>query len=284
DIRRILGMCPRDRQTIVVSATFNPEIEELARRYMRDAEKIVTSAGSLTASLVEQHYLSVEPWDKKRLLTHLLTHEEPALTLVFCRLKRRVDELARHLNSKGIESHPMHGDMSQSQRTSTMRRFKEGQLAVLIASDLASRGIDVDGISHVINYDLPDDPDLYVHRIGRTARAGMKGVAWSLVTSAQGKLLTQIEDLVNAEIPRMDYPDFEHRERPSDWRDEPTGGRPPLDIPDTGPARNRFEADDPTEVVKKIDKEELAKKFPGGIVPTKLPPRTMGGRVRRRGR
>ena len=284
DIRRILGACPKDRQTVVVSATFNREIEDLARRYMRNPEKIVTSAGSLTASLVEQHYLSVEPWDKKRLLTHLLTHEEPALTLVFCRLKRRVDELARHLSSKGIESHPMHGDMSQSQRTSTMRRFKEGQLAVLIASDLASRGIDVDGISHVINYDLPDDPDLYVHRIGRTARAGMKGVAWSLVTSAQGKLLTQIEDLVNAEIPRMDYPDFEARPRPGDWRDEPTGGRPPLIIPDTGPARNRFEADDPTEVVRKSDAAELAKKFPGGVIPTKSPPKQMGGRVRRRGR
>jgi ATP-dependent RNA helicase DeaD len=284
DIRRILGMCPRERQTIVVSATFNREIEDLARRYMRDPEKIVTSAGSLTASLVEQHYLSVEPWDKRRLLTHLLTHEEPALTLVFCRLKRRVDELARHLNAKGIESHPMHGDMSQSQRSSTMRRFKDGQLAVLIASDLASRGIDVDGISHVINYDLPDDPDLYVHRIGRTARAGMKGVAWSLVTSAQGKLLTQIEDLVNSEIPRMDYPDFEHRERPSDWRDEPTGGRPPLDIPDTGPARNRFEVETPSDVVSKIKKDDLAKKFPGGVVPTKMPPRSMGGRVRRRGK
>lgn len=284
DIRRILGMCPRNRQTIVVSATFNREIEELARRYMTDAEKIITTAGSLTASLVEQHYLSVEPWDKKRLLTHLLTHEEPALTLIFCRLKRRVDELARHLERKGIEAHAMHGDLSQSKRTSTMQKFKGGRLSVLIASDLASRGIDVDGISHVINYDLPDDPDLYVHRIGRTARAGMKGVAWSLVTSAQGKLLTEIEHLVNAEIPRMDYPDFEHRERPDDWRDEPTGGRPPLDIPDTGPARNRFEVDDPTEVVKKIDKADLAKKFPGGIVPTKLPPRSMGGRVRRRGR
>ncbi len=284
DIRRILGACPRDRQTIVVSATFNPEIEDLARRYMRDAEKIVTSAGSLTASLVEQHYLSVEPWDKKRLLTHLLTHEEPALTLIFCRLKRRVDELARHLNAKGIEAHAMHGDLSQSRRTATMRQFKGGKLAVLIASDLASRGIDVDGISHVINYDLPDDPDLYVHRIGRTARAGMRGVAWSFVSRAQGKLLTQIEDLVNTEIPKLDYPDFEPRPRPGDWKDEPTGGFAPLNIPETAPARSRFEADNPVDVVKATDEADLAKKFPGGIVPTKLPPKRMGGRVRTRGR
>ncbi|HZW10195.1 MAG TPA: DEAD/DEAH box helicase [Phycisphaerales bacterium] len=282
DIRRILRQCPNDRQTIVVSATFNPEIEDLARRYMRDPEKIVTSAGSLTASLVEQHYLTVEPWDKKRLLLHVLQHEEPALTLIFCRLKRTVDELARYLSQHGVEAHAMHGDLSQSQRTATMRRFKEGGLAVLIASDLASRGIDVDGISHVVNYDLPDDPDLYVHRIGRTARAGMRGVAWSFVTSAQGKLLTQIEHLVNAEIPKLDYPDFEHAPRPGGWRDEPTGGRPPLDIPETAPAKSRFATDAPSEVAQ--DEATLAAKFPGGVVPTKLPPKRMQGRVRTRGR
>ncbi len=282
DIRRILRQCPSDRQTIVVSATFNPEIEDLARRYMRDPEKIVTSAGSLTATLVEQHYLSVEQWDKKRLLLHLLTREEPALTLVFCRLKRSVDELARYLTQKGVEAHAMHGDLSQSQRTATMRRFKEGQLAVLIASDLASRGIDVDGISHVVNYDLPDDPDLYVHRIGRTARAGTRGVAWTFVTKAQGKLLTQIENLVNAEIPKLDYPDFEHHDRPDGWRDEPVGGRPPLEIPETGPVKSRFAAEAPAEVIK--DEATLAEKFPGGVVPTKLPPKRMQGRVRTRGR
>ena len=282
DIRRILRQCPTDRQTIVVSATFNPEIEDLARRYMRDPEKIVTSAGSLTASLVEQHYLTVEAWDKKRLLAHLLEHEEPGLTLVFCRLKRTVDDLVRYLDKKGIEAHAMHGDMSQSQRTATMRRFKDGALAVLIASDLASRGIDVDGISHVVNFDLPDDPDLYVHRIGRTARAGMRGVAWSFVTTAQGKLLTQIEHLVNAEIPKLDYPDFEPRARPEGYRDEPTGGRPPLDIPDNGPARNRYESISPEDVVGATDAAAMAEKFPGGVVPTKLPPKLMHGRVRTR--
>ncbi|HRQ72922.1 MAG TPA: DEAD/DEAH box helicase, partial [Phycisphaerales bacterium] len=222
DIRRILSRCPAERQTVVVSATIGRDIEDLARRYMRNPEKIVTTAGSLTASMVEQHYLAVAPWDKKKLLLHLLKHEEPALTLVFCRLKRTVDELARYLNAKGVETHAMHGDMSQSKRTATMRKFKEGELAVLIASDLASRGIDVDGISHVVNYDLPEDPDLYVHRIGRTARAGRTGVAWAFVTPEQGKLLTQIERLVNAEIPRMDYPDFTPSTKPDAWRPEPT--------------------------------------------------------------
>ncbi len=284
DIRRLLGQCPKDRQTLVVSATINPEIEDLARRYMRNPEKIVTSAGSLTASMVEQHYLTVEAWDKKRLLTHLLTHEEPGLTLVFCRLKRTVDTLAEHLNRKGIESHAIHGDMTQSKRSSTMKRFKDGKLAVLIASDLASRGIDVEGISHVVNYDLPDDPDLYVHRIGRTARAGSKGVAWSFVTAAQGKLLTQIENLVNAEIPRLDYPDFEANERPASWRDEPTGGYAKVEVLGAPEARSRFEDEDPTAVIKQSSEKDLAAKFPGGIVPSKMPPKRMGGKVRTRGR
>ena len=282
DIRKILGKCPKDRQTIVVSATINPEIEELSRRHMQNPEKIVTSAGSLTADMVDQHYLSVEPWDKKRLLLHLLTHEEPGLTLVFCRLKRVVDELSRGLNERGIEAHAMHGDMSQSKRNSTMQAFKEGKLTVLIASDVASRGIDVDGISHVLNFDLPDDPDIYVHRIGRTARAGTKGVAWSFVTRAQGELLTKIENLVNAQIPQLDYPDFEHRERPEGWRDEPTGGRPPLDIPETAPPRNRYEAEDISQ--QTTDPKKLAEKFPGGIVPSKLPPKRMKGKVRSRHR
>ncbi len=282
DIRKILRKCPRERQTIVVSATINPEIEELSRQHMHNPEKIVTSAGSLTADMVDQYYLTVEPWDKKRLLMHLLKHEEPGLTLVFCRLKRVVDELARSLNKRGIEAHAMHGDMSQSKRNSTMRKFKEGKLTVLIASDVASRGIDVDGISHVVNFDLPEDPDIYVHRIGRTARAGTRGVSWSFVTKAQGELLTRIENLVNAQIPQLDYPDFEHRPRPENWRDEPTGGRPPLDIPETAPPRNRYETQTPAEQIS--DPKKLAEKFPGGIVPSKLPPKRMKGKVRPRHR
>ncbi|MCA9288998.1 MAG: DEAD/DEAH box helicase, partial [Phycisphaerales bacterium] len=113
DIRRILKQTPDDRQTVMVSATIRPDIEDLARRYMHDAEKLVTTAGALTVDLVEQHYLSVDGWDKKRLLNHLLTHEAPALTLVFCRLKRTVDELSTYLNRHGIEAHAIHGDMSQ---------------------------------------------------------------------------------------------------------------------------------------------------------------------------
>ncbi len=223
DIKRILGNTPKDRQTVFVSATISPDIERLARTHMRDAEKIIVHSGSLTVSQVKQFYLTVNPWDKKRLLLHLLRHEEPALTVVFCRLKRHVDEIAAGLSARGINAFAIHGDMPQGKRNSVMQRLRDGELSVLVASDLASRGIDVDGVTHVINFDLPEDPEIYVHRIGRTARAGRSGISWSFVTPDQGELLTNIELLINQEVPRLEYPDFKASDTP------PASYRAPFD-------------------------------------------------------
>ena len=282
DIRKILKMCPTDRQTMFVSATISKEIEELARKHMREPEKIVTSSGSLTVSLVQQHYLSVMPWDKKRLLAHLLTHEEPALTVVFCRLKRSCDDLVQYLARKNIEAHAIHGDLPQSKRNAVMAQLKSGKLEVLIASDLASRGIDVDGITHVINYDLPEDPDIYVHRIGRTARAGKQGVAWSLVTPDQGELLTQIEHLINTEIPKLDYPDFQPGPVPDGYRQQREQDEQLRQI--RSQKFNRYATPAPppaaTSASQPADQEKLAAKFPGGIIPTQLPTKRMHGKVR----
>jgi superfamily II DNA/RNA helicase len=285
DIKKILKKCPKDRQTIFVSATFTDEIERLARTFMQDPEKLEVSAGALTVELVKQQYVTVEPWDKRRMLAHVLTHEEPALTVVFCRMKRTVDSVVRYLDRKGISAHAIHGDLSQAKRNQVMTKFRSGDLNVLVASDLASRGIDVEGITHVINYDLPEDPDLYVHRIGRTARAGRDGHAWSLVTPAQGSLLTEIELLVNAEIPAQKYDDFDARDRPDDWKDEPTGGRPTYEVKGapSEPKKNRFQIDDKPKV-DEMSEKELAAKFPGGIVPSKRPGKMMGGKAKRRGR
>jgi ATP-dependent RNA helicase DeaD len=285
DIRKILGKCPKDRQTIFVSATFTDEIEKLARKFMHNPTKLEVAASSLTVDLVKQGYATVDPWDKKRMLAHLLTHEEPALTLVFCRMKRTVDSVVRYLERKDIPAHAIHGDLSQAKRNQVMTKFRSGDLEVLVASDLASRGIDVEGITHVVNFDLPDDPDIYVHRIGRTARAGRDGHAWSLVTPDQGSLLTEIEILVNAEIPKLEYPEFDARPRPDDWRDEPTGGRPTYEVKGvpSEPKKNRFEAAQ-VPVVNKLSDKELAAKFPGGVVPSKLPGKMMGGKAKRRGR
>ncbi|MEX2219168.1 MAG: DEAD/DEAH box helicase [Phycisphaerales bacterium] len=297
DIKHILGKCPRERQTILVSATISAEIERLARSYMRDPEKLVVSSGSLTVSLVKQFYLAVQPWDKRRLLRHLLTHEEPALTLVFCRLKRTCDELSRYLKEKGnIDAHAIHGDLPQGRRNAIMEKLRAGNLEVLIASDLASRGIDVEGITHVINYDLPEDVELYVHRIGRTARAGRGGTAWSLVTPEQGGLLTQIELLINAEIPKLDYPDFEPgpvpehllRERQRrEQRQQDSAGPSRFAIQPQVPAPNAAAAPAPTgdgegapAPTRPVSVPPDASKFPGGIIPTKLPPKRMQGRIK----
>jgi ATP-dependent RNA helicase DeaD len=284
DIRRILEQTPRERQTVLVSATISPEIEKLARRYQRDPEKVVVASGSLTVSMVRQFYLSVNQWDKKKLLLHLLRHEEPALTLVFCRLKRTVDELARGLTERGIDSHAIHGDMPQGKRNKTMQALRGGNLSVLICSDLAARGLDVEGVSHVINFDIPEDPEVYVHRIGRTARAGRGGVAWTFVTPEQGELLTKVENLINAEVPKLEYPDFKANPPPPGWRGEAPGGRregglqvvggaeaPPPPPPKTNRFEQTLKPDMPVAEPGKVDPS----KFPGGIVPTKMPPKRL---------
>jgi len=282
DIRRILKSCPAPgpkdqggggRQTIFVSATISPEIESLARSHAKDAEKIVVTTGSLTVSRVRQFHLPVAKWDKRRLLLHLLKHEEPTMTVVFCKMKRTVDELAKYLRDKGIDVHAIHGDMYQSSRNKVIEKLRKGTLSVLIASDLASRGLDVEGITHVINYDLPEDPDVYVHRIGRTARAGRDGVAWSFVTPEEGNLLTQIELLINAEIPKLHYPDF----KPGPVPEHVLASRE-LDEKRAKIAEsfNRFA----TPAVLPEPSAADQTRFPGGIVPTKLPPKRMHGRVR----
>jgi ATP-dependent RNA helicase DeaD len=264
-------------QTIFVSATISPDIEKLARSYMRNPEKIVTTEKSLTVAAVDQSWLSVEPWDKKRLLQHLLQHEEAALTVVFCRMKKTVDQVADFLSKHGIDAHAMHGDMFQTKRDKVMDKLRGGSLKVLVASDLASRGLDVDDISHVINYDVPEDPEVYIHRIGRTARAGRGGIAWTFVQPDQGDLLSAVEMLANIEIPQKVYPDFTPGPVPSDvasYREAEKRRREEL-----AQARSRLSASTtPPSPTKAADPNA----FPGGVVPTALPMKRLGGVVRTR--
>jgi len=272
DIRRILGGIPGKPQTIFVSATISPEIDRLARNYMRDPVKITSTTASLTVSQVSQSYLSVESWDKTRLLVHLLTHEAPGLTVVFCRTKRTVDNVAAALTRANIDAHAMHGDMFQTKRNKVMAQLRAGSLKVVVASDLASRGLDVDDITHVVNYDLPEDPEVYVHRIGRTARAGRDGTAWSFVTPEQGELLTSIEMLINFEIPRKDYSDFTPGPVPSDVQSRREAEARRL----AEPRRGRTSS---TSSATLMDESSRAALFPGGLVPSATPGRRMGGRV-----
>ncbi|MEM1424400.1 MAG: DEAD/DEAH box helicase, partial [Planctomycetota bacterium] len=271
DIRQILKQMPPDRQTVFVSATISPEIENLSRTFMDEPERLTTTGSSLTVSLVEQFYISVEPWDKRRMLKHILKEEEPELTIVFCRTKRTVDKVAKYLTDNGLESEGIHGDMYQGKRNTVIRRLREGRLRVLVASDLAARGLDVDGITHVVNYDLPDDPEIYIHRIGRTARAGRDGIAWAFVTPDQGGLLTDIEKLANTHVEPKEYPKFNPGPVPSDIRDERARDRRRVEQKQS---TSRYESAVP--VAKKVDES----KFPGGIVPTKRPPKALRGRVK----
>jgi ATP-dependent RNA helicase DeaD len=273
DIRKILGKLRKVPQTIFVSATISPDIEKLARSYMKEPEKIVTFEKSLTVAQVKQSYFAVERWDKRRLLLHLLKKEKPELTVVFCRTKRAVDEVAQFLNKHKIDAHAMHGDMYQKKRDAVMGKLRGGDLSVLVASDLAARGLDDEDISHVVNYDMPEDPEVYVHRIGRTARAGREGVAWSFVAPDQGELLTNIEMLANVEIPVVSYDDFQPgpvpaevaalREHDAKRREESQKARNRSAGPEIPPVA----AVDPTM-------------FPDGIVPIALPGKRLGGRVR----
>jgi ATP-dependent RNA helicase DeaD len=281
DIRRILGTITGEHQTIFVSATISDEIERLGRRFMRDdVQRITTVADSLTVSLVTQKYLPVQRHDKRRLLLHLLRNEDPALTVVFCRMKATVRDVARYLKQKGIDAHEIHGDMHQRKRNRVMTQLRGGKLEVLIASDLAARGLDVQGITHVINYDLPEDPEVYVHRIGRTARTGASGTAWSFVEPTEGQRLTEIEKLTGVLIEQLEYPDFkpsEPRQRDGDGRggrstgrSSGRGGRDESDASSTEPKSTQQTA------------ERDSARFPGGVVPTGPPKRTLGSRFRTR--
>lgn len=206
DIGAILRGVTAKHQTIFVSATIDEEIKRLAQRFMNNPTDIDVSRDHLTVDEVDQSYVSVDPHHKFRLLRHLLLEEDPPITIVFCNTKHAARKLTRKLHDAGVNAKEIHGDMIQQKRERVMERFRRHQIKVLVATDLASRGIDVRAISHIINYDIPVDPEVYVHRIGRTARMGARGTAITLVTGEQGKELTNVEKLINREIPERIVP------------------------------------------------------------------------------
>jgi ATP-dependent RNA helicase DeaD len=208
DIRIILRQVTQPHQTIFVSATIDEEIKRLATQFMNDAVEVNVSQDDLTVSEVAQYYCSVQRWDKYRLLRRVLAAEKPRLAIVFTNTKRQAHKLARRLINDQVNAREIHGDLVQQKRDRVMDRFRKQQIQVLVATDLAARGIDVRAISHIINYDLPQDAHAYVHRIGRTARMGAFGSAIALVTPDEGGLLTEIEMLINKQLKKMELPDF----------------------------------------------------------------------------
>jgi ATP-dependent RNA helicase DeaD len=235
DIRKILGSIKHEHQTILVSATLDDEIKRLAKQYMREPVEVNVSHDDLTVEGVRQHYCVVDPWDKFRLLRQLLDQEKPKLAIVFCNTRHGARKTARRLFDAGIEAREIHGDLVQQKREKIMDRFRKHQIPVLVATDLAARGIDVHEITHIINYDLPQDISVYVHRIGRTARMGATGLAVTFVTREEGPELTKIEKLINKQLHQWDVPGFTPSPAP---RDSHFGPRPhsPSQAPAVTPA------------------------------------------------
>ena len=216
DIEFILDAVPDERQIALFSATLPPRINALARRYLRDPLRISVDRDSLTVPKIKQTYYEVPNHAKLDVLGRILDVEDPGAAIIFCRTKRDVDELVQSLQGRGYSAEPIHGDITQQQRERTLKRFRDKQTDVLVATDVAARGLDIPDVSHVINYDVPDDPDSYVHRIGRTARAGKEGDAITLVAPRELRNLRFIERAIGKRIQQLRVPtmaDVEARRR-----------------------------------------------------------------------
>jgi ATP-dependent RNA helicase DeaD len=200
DVESILRRAPMGRQTALFSATVPPEIRRLADTFMHDPVEIKVRAATLTIDTVAHFYVEVPDREKPDALVRVLKEERPEQAIVFVRTKIGVDRLARRLGDAGVRVKALHGDMSQGQRDGVMIAFKGGRERLLIATDVAARGLDITGVSHVVNYDIPNSPDIYVHRIGRTGRAGESGRAVTIITPKQRRDLEAIERHAKTEI------------------------------------------------------------------------------------
>ncbi|MBX6314409.1 MAG: DEAD/DEAH box helicase, partial [Isosphaeraceae bacterium] len=203
-VEAILDAIPTPRQTLLLSATLPREVRDLTRRYLVDPVdvRLIPEDEDATIPTIRQSYIMVEPRHKFDLLTKLLEREQPSRAIVFCRTKQGADEIGTRLRASGFKAEPMHGDLSQSRRNRVLHAFRMGRLTTLVATDVVGRGIDVPEISHVVNFDLPDDPEHYIHRVGRTGRMGKDGTAVSFVVPSQGKLLDQIERAISRALER----------------------------------------------------------------------------------
>jgi ATP-dependent RNA helicase DeaD len=206
DVDEILARCPSGRQTALFSATMPPPIKKLAEKRMFDPETIKVKAAQLTIDTVAQFHIEVPDKDKAERLGEVLKAERPTQAIIFARTKIGVDRLARTLDRQGLRVKTLHGNMSQGARDGVMIAFKGGREKLLVATDVAARGLDITGVSHVVNYDVPNSPDIYVHRIGRTGRAGETGRAITLITPKQREDLEAIERHANTEIPAWTAP------------------------------------------------------------------------------
>lgn len=209
DIETVLGKLPKEHQTLLFSATMPKPILEIARNYLTEPETVKVIKKELTVPKIDQFYYEVNPRKKSEVLSRLLDMYDPELSLVFCNTKRKVDELVEDLKGRGYFAEGLHGDMKQSQRDRVMNGFRNGRTDILVATDVAARGIDVDDVEAVFNYDVPQDDEYYVHRIGRTGRAGRSGRAFTLVVGREIYKLKDIQRYCKTKIKRQPIPSMD---------------------------------------------------------------------------
>ncbi|HWP96831.1 MAG TPA: DEAD/DEAH box helicase [Syntrophomonadaceae bacterium] len=200
DIENIFSHCPRERQTFLFSATLVDAVREMGRRFMVEPREVLIEPEERTVAEIDHYFYEVNPRHKVEALCRIIDARQPATSLVFCRTKRSVDQLAHRLQGRGYNADALHGDMSQKERDSVMGRFRRGAVRVLVATDLAARGLDIDLVTHVFNYDLPEDPDIYIHRTGRTGRMGRTGEAITLIEPLQKHQLRLVERHIGRRI------------------------------------------------------------------------------------
>ena len=212
DIESILDRIPPERQTLLFSATISRRVLGLSKRYLRDPQTVSVTPEQLTGASIEQRYYLVNPQEKVAAITRLFEMETIDSALVFARTRLGTGELANQLSSRGFAAEPLNGDLSQDARIQVLNRFRAGQVKVLVATDVAARGLDIDDISHVFNFDLPDDPEVYVHRVGRTGRAGREGVAITLLSPRERWMLRRIEEYTRFRMTRAELPTIQQIE------------------------------------------------------------------------
>jgi superfamily II DNA/RNA helicase len=203
DVERIVSLLPKIRQTLFFSATMAPEVKRLADAFLMNPKEITVSAPATTATTVTQGLVVVDEMEKREALRRLIKSEDVTNALIFCNRKKDVDILFRSLSKHGFNAAQLHGDMPQSKRTETLEKFKNNEVVLMVCSDVAARGIDIKGLSHVFNFDTPHHAEDYVHRIGRTGRAGKEGRAFTFAMPEDGKAVQAIEKLIGKEIPRV---------------------------------------------------------------------------------
>jgi ATP-dependent RNA helicase DeaD len=211
DIRYILARVPKQRQTMLFSATLPEGVREIAAKHMHEPEKIIISEVELTLPSTKQVYFNIERKNKIWALCRVLDKEKPK-AMVFAQTKMMVDTIARVLKSYGYPAEAIHGDLTQAKREKVLRDFREGKVSILIATDVAARGLDIEGVTHVINFDIPEDPEVYVHRIGRTGRAGKEGMAITFITAREMHLLRKIEEFGTISMEEEQVPETGRRD------------------------------------------------------------------------